>query len=180
MIKKIFLILYFLFPILLFIGVFYISFSFKELANPLIAAGTVGAAVAAVWAIIYLEIMKPYFKCPKLEMKEPGHEPKFIKQAPKIDNEGKLISTDYYINIMLKNTGNRTANNCQPLLIGMSKIEQNKRIEEKNWLSVPLRWAGGEKKEFGTNKIREERNIIPHRPYYFNLGKISTEQPDDF
>jgi hypothetical protein len=65
-------------------------------------------------------------------------------------------------------------------LIGIWKRVQGDWITEENWLSVPLQWAGGEKKEYGTNKIREERNIIPHRPYYFNLGKISTQQPDKF
>jgi len=46
--------------------------------------------------------------------------------------------------------------------------------KEKNGISVPLQWAAGE------GKGREERNIIPRRPYYFNLGKISTQHPDHF
>jgi len=46
---------------------------------------------------------------------------------------------------------------------------------------VPLRWAAGEEREYDyPGKLREERNIIPHRPYYFNLGKISTQHPHKF
>ena len=52
--------------------------------------------------------------------------------------------------------------------------------KKKKLASVPLQWAAGEKKEYGSHRIREERNIIPHRPFYFNLGKISTQQPDKF
>jgi hypothetical protein len=29
-------------------------------------------------------------------------------------------------------------------------------------------------------KIREERNLIPQRPYYFNIGCISTTHSDEF
>jgi len=165
-------------PFIFLISVFIISYFCKSWENPLIAAGTVGAAISAVWAIIYLEIIKPKYHRPKLEITEPGFEPKFYRKAPIKDKSGVRI--DYYINILLKNIGNRTANNCQPLLIGMWKIIQQKPAKEENWISVPLQWAGGEKREYGTNKIREERNIIPHRPYYFNLGKISTNHPDEF
>jgi len=153
-------------PFIFLISVFIISYFCKSWENPLIAAGTVGAAISAVWAIIYLEIIKPKYHRPKLEITEPGFEPKFYRKAPIKDKSGVRI--DYYINILLKNIGNRTANNCQPLLIGMWKIIQQKPAKEENWISVPLQWAGGEKREYGTNKIREERNIIPHRPLYIN------------
>jgi hypothetical protein len=165
-------------PFVFMIGVLFISFSCKSWENPLIAAGTVGAAIAAVWAIIYLEIIKFKYYRPKLEITEPGFEPEFYRKAPIKDKAGNQNGTAYYINILLTNTGNRTAKNCQPLLIGMHKNIGDKWQEEENWISVPLQWAGGEKREYGTTKIREERNIIPHRPYYFNLGKISTQYPD--
>ena len=99
MIKK--LIIAFSVPVLSIITVLLISSSCKKWENPLIAAGTVGAAIAAVWTIIYLEIIKLYFNRPKLEIKEPGFKPQFYRQAPEIgqrlvktkDNE---ISSEYY------------------------------------------------------------------------------------
>lgn len=68
MIKKLFIA--FLIPVLAIIVVLLISYSYENWENPLIAAGTVGAAVAAIWAIIYIELFKPYFDHPILIIKE--------------------------------------------------------------------------------------------------------------
>ena len=160
------------FPLIILIITFFVAFLCKQYENTLVAAGTVGAVVTAVWAIFYRDLTE-FKNRPILIMAEPAFNPPFYRKAPKKNQ------TDYYINILLKNTGNRTANNCQPLLIGMWKFVQNDWKKEENWISVPLQWAGGEKREYGTNKIREERNIIPYRPYYFNLGKISTNHSDE-
>ena len=198
MIKK--LIIAFSVPVLSIITVLLISSSCKKWENPLIAAGTVGAAIAAVWTIIYLEIIKLYFNRPKLEIKEPGFKPQFYRQAPEIgqrlvktkDNEISSeyyqVGIGYYINIMLKNIGKQTAKNCQPFLTSMWKLIDDKLEPEKNWIPVALQWAGGEDHEYVQDiqrlgilkKIREERNIIPQRPYYFNLGCISTTHTNEF
>jgi hypothetical protein len=180
MIKKLFIALSV--PVVLIIAVLIISHSYREWENPLIAAGTVGAAVSAIWAVIYLEIFKPYFDRPILEIKQPGFKPLFYRQAPEINIQtGEQVGIGYYINILLKNTGKRTAKNCQTLLIGMWEVVQADWQKEENWISVPLRWAAGEENEYDyPGKLREERNMIPNRPYYFNLGKISTQHPDKF
>lgn len=168
-------------PVVFIVVVFSISFSYKSWENPLIAAGTVGAAVSGIWAIIYLEIIKPRFDCPKLIIQEPGFLPPFYRHAPENNKAGQQVGIGYYINILLKNTGKRTAKNCQPMLIGMWELLQGDGQEEKNWISVPLQWAAGEGKRYDfPGTLREERDIIPHRPYYFNLGKISTQHPDKF
>jgi hypothetical protein len=169
-------------PFVFTISVFLISYSCKSWENPLIAAGTVGAAIAAVWAIIYLEIIKPYFNRPKLEIKEPGFKPKFYRYAPERDNAGNKVGIGYYINILLINNGEHMAINCQPVLTGMWKLNNEAWIKELNWIAVPLKWAAGEDiVDLGPlQKIREERNLVPHRPYYFNLGNISTRYPKIF
>ena len=179
MIKKL---LVFSIPVVSIIVVLLVSYSHKKWENPLIAAGTVGAAVSAIWAIIYLELFKPYFDRPILEIKEPGFEPPFYRQAPEIDRQtGRQVGIGYYINILLKNNGKRTAKNCQPILTSMWELNQGNWEKEKNWISVPLRWAAGEEEEYNVpGKLREARNIIPYRPYYFNLGKISTQHPNEF
>ena len=117
MIKK--LLIAFSVPITSIILVLFVSYSFESWENPLIAAGTVGAAIAAVWAIIYLEIIKPYFNRPKLEIKEPGFKPKFYRYAPERDNAGNQVGIGYYINILLINNGEHMAMNCQPVLTCM-------------------------------------------------------------
>jgi len=166
----------FLIPVVAIIVVLLISYFYKNWENPLIAAGTVGAAVAAIWAVIYLEIIKPYFDRPRLIIKEPGFKPSFYRQAPEKNRDGQQVGIGYYINILLKNIGKRTAKNCQPILTAMWKLNQGTWQKEENWISVALRWGAGEDQyyEHGILKQREERNLIPNRPYYLSLGRIST------
>jgi hypothetical protein len=181
MIKKLFIA--FLIPVLAIIVVLLISYSYENWENPLIAAGTVGAAVAAIWAIIYIEIFKPYFDHPILIIKEPGFKPPFYRRAPEKDRvTGQQVAIGYYINILLINTGKRTAKNCQPILTAMWKLNQGNWQKEENWISVALRWGAGEDEyyEYGILKQREERNLIPNRPYYLSLGRVSTKKPGIF
>jgi hypothetical protein len=180
MIKKLFIV--FSIPVVLMIIVFLVSSSCKNWENPLIATGTVGAAVAAIWTIIYIELFKPYFDRPKLEIKEPGFKPQFYRQAPEKDMEGNQTGTGFYINILLINNGTHMAKNCQPVLTGMWKHTNDKWEKEVDWVSVGLQWAAGEHVVFlgPLHKIREERNIVPNRPYYFNLGNITTRNPQVF
>lgn len=125
MIKK--LIIAFSVPIVSIIVVLLVSYSCKKWENPLIAAGTVGSAVSAIWAVIYLEIIKPYFNRPILEIKEPGFENLFYRQAPEVNEQtGQQVGMGYYINLLLINKGNRTAKNCQPLLTSMGKLVDGK------------------------------------------------------
>ena len=80
MIKKLFIV--FSIPVVLMIIVFLISSFCKKWENPLIAAGTVGAAVAAIWIIIYIELIQSYIDRPRLEIGEPGFDPPFFRRAP--------------------------------------------------------------------------------------------------
>ena len=72
--------------------------------------------------------------------------------------------------------------NCQPVLTGMWKFNNETWIKELNWIAVPLQWAAGENVVYlgPLLKIREERNLVPYRPYYFNLGNITTQDPQIF
>jgi len=180
MIKKLFIC--FSVPVVSILSVLLISSSCKKWENPLIAAGTVGAAIAAIWAIIYIEILRPNFDRPKLKIGEPGFKPSFYRQAPEKNRAGQQVGIGYYINILLKNTGKRTAKNCQPILTAMWKLDQGNWQKAENWISVGLRWGAGEDQyyEYGILKTREERNLIPHRPYYVSLGRISTQDPKTF
>ncbi len=187
MIKKLFIA--FSVPVVSIIVVLLISYSCKKWENPLIAAGTVGAAVSAIWTVIYLEIIKSYFDRPIIEIREPGFKPLFYRGAPEVDmNTGKQVGIGYYINILLINAGNQTAKNCQPLLTSKWERVLDGWEHTKDWIPVALRWAAGEDSEYVQDiqkvvivkKIREERNIIPKRPYYFNLGCISTTHAGEF
>lgn len=169
MINKLFIV--FSVPGVFIIVVLLVSASYKEWENPLIAAGTVGAAVSAIWAVIYLELIKPYFDRPRLIIKEPGFKPPFYRQAPEIETfliNNKLpvryTEIGYYINILLKNIGKRPAKNCQALLTAMWKYNGEKWQKAENWISVPLRWAAGEEYEYvegPIGKLREDKESDP-------------------
>lgn len=169
-----------LLPLIITIIIFVIAFFWKQWGNPLVAAGTVGAVVTAVGAIYYREI-KIIGDRPILEMGEPGFKPPFYRRAPEII-QTEVVGIGYYINILLKNTGKRTAKNCQPILTMLWKFIQGNWQKEENWISVALLWGAGEHEiyEYGIRKPREERNLIPNRPYYLSLGRITTQDPKTF
>jgi hypothetical protein len=175
-------------PFVSIILVLLLYYYYKKWENPLIAAGTVGAAVAAIWAVIYLEIIKTYFDRPIINIMEPSFDTLFYRRAPEIKTvivndkiECQQQGIGYYINILLMNEGKQISRNCQPLLTSLWKFINGRWEVEKNLISVPLRWAAGEEYEnIKDMKLREERNLIPHRPYYFNLGRISTRHPHKF
>jgi hypothetical protein len=132
---------------------------------------------AVIWAIYHQEI-KQYIHRPVLEIMKFSQEMPYVRRAP-------IINTEYvgfFINIPLRNTGRRNAKNCQPIVSGMGKFTNSSWYQEKNWIPVALRWAGGEDFEHTEKgpKIREERNLIPHRLYFFNLGHVATAEPNNF
>jgi hypothetical protein len=180
------------FPLIILIITFFVALLCKQYENTLVAAGTVGAVVTAVWAIFYRDLSE-FENRPRLIIKEPGFKPPFYRQAPekgiiKVDN--KLVEHEagkgYYINIQLRNIGNRVAKNCQPFLTAMWEWNRNDWQKKENWISVALRWAAGEDYEYIESiqalgrfgKVKEERNLIPQRHYYFNLGCISTQHAE--
>lgn len=68
------------------------------------------------------------------------------------------------------------------MVTAFGKFLNNSCIKDTSWIPASLRWAAGEDREYidTIRKFREERNIIPHRPYFFNLGYVSTDKPDNF
>jgi hypothetical protein len=59
----------------------------------LVAAGTVGAVVTAVWAIFYRDLTE-FENRPILMMAEPGFNPPFYRKAPKKTKQ--IILSIYY------------------------------------------------------------------------------------
>jgi hypothetical protein len=132
---------------------------------------------AVIWAVYHQEI-KQYLHRPILEIIKFSQDVPYVRRAP-------IINTDwvgFFINIPLRNVGKRTAKNCQPIISAMGKIINGSWYQEKNWIPVALFWAGGEDFEYTDKgkKIREERELIPQRLYFFNLGHLTTEESDKF
>lgn len=82
----------------------------------------------------------------------------------------------FYVNIPLTNDGVTLAKQCQPMLTAMATFQNDTWVREKNWIPLALLWALD---ELGPRPT-EERNLVSRRPYIFNLGKVSTRDPERF
>jgi hypothetical protein len=172
------------------LAIFIISVKSGDYAKAFAAIGTISAVI---WALYHQEI-KRHIERPKLEIKGFKMDIPFFRRIPKelpADSsmvEG-IINATYYINIPLENTGKRSAKNCTPILMSLSKMQKGKWEQEINWIPLPLQWAADEReltdREVISTKInleehnyetrsikipKAERDIIPYRPYFFNLG----------
>jgi hypothetical protein len=176
--------------------IFSLSAYFDSLAKAFAAVGTIAAVI---WALYHQEI-KRYRERPILEIKEFKMDFPYFREATERNRTtGEDEAISYYINIPLENIGKRIAKNCTPILTGIGKIEGTIWNKEGNWIPVPLKWAADEReltdKEYGyreinykelnymesINKIpKVERDLIPYRPYFFNLGRLSFLHPSSF
>lgn len=156
-------------------AVFLLSASYENLAKAFAAIGTISAVI---WALYHQEI-KQFLDRPNLQIEAIKLEIPYFRPV-----EISAFDIDYYINIPLINSGKRTAKNCTPILFSIfEKNHDNKWEEIRNWIPLPLQWAADEREwedaliDSETQKVfrklaRVERNIVPNRPYFFNLGKF--------
>jgi drug/metabolite transporter superfamily protein YnfA len=175
--------------------IFIISVNSGDYAKAFAAIGTVSAVI---WALYHQEI-KWWIERPKLEIEGFKMDIPFFRRIPKelpADTVmiEKTIDASYYINIPIINIGKRSAKNCTPILISYSRLHKGKWENEINWIPLPLKWAADEReltdREFTTREIslnqlnyketsnkipKVERDIIPHRPYFFNLGVFNNK-----
>lgn len=164
---------------LLFIFIF--SFISEHIAIALTAFGTVSAVI---WALYHQEL-KNILEKPMLKIENINLTPPYFRSIK--DNDNNEVS--YYINIPLLNIGKKTAINCTPILTSIFKFENNSWHKVDNWIPLPLLWAADEMaytdivntgKEYVSKMQGVERNILPHRPYFFNLGKFYSLNPSKF
>jgi hypothetical protein len=106
-----------------------------------------------------------------------------VRTSPEyINNTPRALGC--YITLTLTNVGLRAALRCQPVLtmlyerghfeggrLGWSKWER--------WIPVPLLWSLDES-NVTSGRPTAERDLVPRRPYMFDLGGCSTLAPDDF
>jgi hypothetical protein len=105
--------------------------------------------------------------------------PPFFRRAPEVF-QGQPIGVGYYVNIPLTNDGQTLARMCQPVLTACGRLSDHGWEREPNWVPVGLSWILDELNVRVAGKPTEERNLVPHRPYLFNLGKISARDPHVF
>ncbi len=170
--------------ILISIFIFLFSWKYESLAKAFAASGTVSAVL---WALYHQEI-KCHRERPLLQIKTFELDIPYFRKADEIDYRTETISGyGYYINIPIENIGKRTAKNCQPIITAIAKYKNNIWEKEINWIPVPLSWAADER-EYSEGEIidgkvtkkfpKVERDLIPYRPYFFNLGRFRSHQPN--
>ena len=141
----------------------------------LTAMGTIGVVL---WAIFRDSILE-FWRRPILQILPSEWEPPYFRPAPLVDSDNKRVGTSYAITIELENRGETLAKNCQPLLTGAGSKDKGKWQKEDNWLPLSLLWALDEASMQASGKPTEERDLVPHRPYSFNLGAVRTTDPDN-
>lgn len=164
--------------IVVFLGVFFVflfALTGKEVADALVAAGTLGVVF---WAV-YDQQIKEYRDRPVLKIMPFELEPPYFREAT--EYSGSVASgKGYYINLYLLNVGRTIAKGCQPLLNAQWRKQDGKFQKEGNWLPLGLLWALDEPAKMATGRATEEKNLIPNRPYFFDLGCVSNQDDTVF
>jgi len=161
--------------ILLLILIFILVYVFFEDCLNWTAIAALAGTLVLFWAVFQQAILK-WLERPILEISDYRHEPPFFRQAPQLDRKGREVAKGYYVNLLLINQGETVANYVQPHLSAIWEFKNGAWRKERNWLSVGLRWIFDELNK----KPTEDKYLVPHRPYRFNLLELSTLHPDTF
>ncbi len=169
---RFFRVVFFLIPILIFI----IAYDSFEANKNWQAIGALASTFVIFW-VVFQQLILRWLARPILDIPDYKHEPPFFRQAPgTYDNGTKIAKGCYWANLLLINQGETVANNVQPQLSAIWEYRNGEWHKEPNWLSVGLKWIFDEQNE----KPTEDKNLVPHRLYRFNLLTVSTLHPDIF
>ena len=165
-------VVFFLTPILIF---FFVYDSFEADYNWK-AIGALASIILMLW-VVFQQVILMWLDRPVLKIPDYKHEPPFFRQAASFYDKGtKVAKGCYYVNLQLINQGESVANNVQPQLSAIWELKNGEWHKEPNWLSVGLKWIFDEQNE----KPTEDKDLVPHRPYLFNLLTLSTLNPGTF
>lgn len=132
-----------------------------------VAISAIGTICAVIWAIYHQEIRdvinRPVFEVTFFEKASPY----LVEQmGASIENTGSKEYTGFFITVQLINVGKTIAKDVQPLLTAVGyKDEKGMWNREIDWIAIPLQWVLGE--------TSLQRDLVPERPYMFNLGSFS-------
>ncbi len=113
-------------------------------------------------------------KKPKLEFTD-----HFVRRTTEIDNSRRVeLGPAWYVNGTVRNVGGSIAKTVQPVLTAAAKRLPDRRWRQyADWIPLGLIWCLDE-----INAVRgaptQDRYLVPHRPYMFDLGKISSYSPN--
>ena len=163
--------------IAIFLLIFIVGLADESVANALTAA----AIVSAVFWALYHQGISSWLERPILRIPPFEQEPPLFRLTKETAPDSNFVSGyGYFVHIELQNEGRITAKNCQPFLTGMGKFDSGKWNRFNNWLPVGLMWALDERTSDIAGRPTEEKNLVPFRSYFFNLGCITTSDPEHF
>jgi hypothetical protein len=140
----------------------------------LTAIGTIGAVGVALYLNPYLEHKKrPIIKLALYESSAPH-----LRQTPRFNrhNGQQLSGCMYPISVGVTNIGGVTAKNASIVASQVWTYKDNKWEPQPAWIPAPIEWALDER----TPNRSDIKNLVPHRPYVFNLALLDSESSPDF
>ena len=141
------------------------------------AIGASGTCAAVVWAIFHQGILE-WWRKPNLEINLYERDAPHLRPVSVGTPDKSIMS--YMLSLELLNNGKSIARGAQPLVTDVRSCENGKWFSQDGWLPVPLLWIFDEHSQKATGKPTEEKDLVPHRPYLFNLGQFSTSHPKTF
>ena len=126
--------------------------------------GTVGAVI---WAVARDTILK-YINRPRLNVNFYETDAPYLRYVPPDQRNQRH---QYVLTLYISNSGRSVAESCQPLItkLWLKKIDNESWIFPKGWVPLPLDWVFERELQ---EKYVDERNIVPNKPYLFNLCTI--------
>lgn len=141
------------------------------------AIGAIATAFAVIWAI-YSQGIINFFNRPNLEIAffEPLPPHLFNTFDISVEEGGESKYNGLIITLQLKNNGKSVAYQAQPYLTNLYYKDNTRSWKPKNgWIQIPLKWVLGE--DIFPSLIRD---LIPEKPYLFNLGSFSSIRDGKF
>jgi hypothetical protein len=162
----------------IFLGLILVYAFFEKCLN-WTAIAALASFFVLVWAVFQQAIIK-WLNRPVIFMPPYKHEPPLFRPAPEIDDVGNKVATGYYLTIELLNMGKTVAYHAQPHITGFWIFQGGRWHQDHSWIPVGLKWVFDEILSKSAKEPTEEKDLVPTRPYFFNLLKLSTSHPDEF
>jgi hypothetical protein len=145
-----------------------------------IALLAIGVLGAVLWALYHQGVVT-LLERPSLQIMPFELEPPLFRKSPEFHpTTSQRVGSGFYVNVELRNMGETLAKSCQPVVTAMGKFDAGKWQKQEDWIPLTLEWVLDELSRHVSGKPTEERDLIPHKPYNFNLGCVSTTDPHAF
>lgn len=126
--------------------------------------GTVGAVI---WAVGSATILKWFYR-PKINVDFYETDAPYLRYVPP---EKISQSPLHVLTLCIENSGRSVAESCQPLItkLWFKETDNDFWVFPVGWVPLPLRWVFQLELQ---RKYVDERDIVPLKPYLFNLCSI--------